>query len=109
MKPKILKKWDIILIFAAVMIIAVSFALRFFLKKDGKKITVKQDDVTVYSGNLDTDKKIVLKHNTLVVKDGRVYMECADCKNQICVLTGKISDSGESIVCLPNKVVAEIE
>ena len=36
-------------------------------------------------------------------------MESSTCKNQICVEHGKISLKGDSIVCLPNRVVVEIE
>ena len=35
-------------------------------------------------------------------------MKYSDCKNQICVNTGKISRAGEIIVCLPNYVIVEI-
>jgi hypothetical protein len=35
-------------------------------------------------------------------------MDYSDCKNQVCVNTGKISKAGETIVCLPNYVIVEI-
>ena len=35
-------------------------------------------------------------------------MKEADCPDQICVRHKAISKSGESIVCLPHKVVVEI-
>ena len=40
--------------------------------------------------------------------DCSLYMSDATCKNKICVNTGKISKKGESIVCLPNKTIVEI-
>ena len=43
------------------------------------------------------------------IKDGTVDMVEASCKNQICVHEGKISRSGQSIVCLPNRVSIVIE
>ena len=36
-------------------------------------------------------------------------MEEADCKGQDCVDIGKISRSGQTILCLPNKVAVTIE
>ena len=33
----------------------------------------------------------------------------ADCPDKICVNTGKISKIGETIVCLPHRVVVEIQ
>ena len=36
-------------------------------------------------------------------------MEQADCGDHTCVNTGSISRAGQSIVCLPNKLVLQIE
>jgi hypothetical protein len=36
-------------------------------------------------------------------------MDSASCKNQVCVDHGAISLKGDSIVCLPNRVVVEIK
>ena len=47
--------------------------------------------------------------NVIVIEDGTVRMESSSCKNQICVDHGRISLIGDSIVCLPNRVVVEIE
>lgn len=47
-------------------------------------------------------------HLSVVVKDGKAWVEDADCKNRICVKTGKISRVGESIVCAQNKIVITV-
>jgi len=47
--------------------------------------------------------------NYITIKDGLVSMEFSSCKNQVCVNTGAISHTMDSIVCLPNKVVVEIQ
>ena len=74
------------------------------------KITVNGE---VYKeASLKSDKKQVIKindTNTVVIENGYVYMQDADCKDQLCVKQGKISNEGESIVCLPNKIIVEIE
>lgn len=44
----------------------------------------------------------------LVIKDGKAYMLEADCPNQICVHHSAISHKGETIVCLPNRIIIEI-
>ena len=44
----------------------------------------------------------------LVISDGKADMESADCPNQICVHHSAISHIGETIVCLPNRVVIEV-
>ena len=106
---KRLKKGDIILAFSLLAVALVLFVSFLLLKKSGEKVLVKVDGKTVYSGYLSSDNELKLKHNTVVIKDGRAFMKCADCKNQICVNTGKISKSGETVVCLPNRVIVEIE
>ena len=35
-------------------------------------------------------------------------MTYSDCANQVCVEKGSITQSKDSIVCLPNRVMAEI-
>lgn len=49
------------------------------------------------------------RYNEVVIKSGEVYVSEASCKNQVCVRHGHISKAGESIVCLPNRLVVRIE
>lgn len=44
----------------------------------------------------------------LIIKEGEAYMQEADCPNQICVHHSPVSHKGETIVCLPNRVIIEI-
>ena len=44
----------------------------------------------------------------LFIENGKANMESADCPNQICVHHSAISLNGETIVCLPNRVVIEV-
>ncbi len=48
-------------------------------------------------------------YNVVEIKSGSVTVTEASCKNQVCVRHGAISKSGESIVCLPNRLVVRIE
>ena len=48
-------------------------------------------------------------YNVVVISGGTVSVTEASCKNQVCVKHGAISRSGESIVCLPNRLVVRIE
>jgi hypothetical protein len=45
----------------------------------------------------------------LEIDGGRVRMIDSACPDKLCVKTGWISRPGESIVCLPNRVVIEIK
>lgn len=46
--------------------------------------------------------------NLFSVVNGRVNMEAADCRDQVCVRHRPVSAGGESIICLPHKLVIEI-
>lgn len=46
--------------------------------------------------------------NTLVISNGTADITEADCPGQVCVDTHSISNPGETIVCLPNKLIVEI-
>ena len=48
-------------------------------------------------------------YNIVTIKGGSVTVSSASCKNQVCVKHGSISKSGESIVCLPNRLIVTIE
>ena len=47
--------------------------------------------------------------NVIVAEPGRICVSRADCPDQVCVNMGWRSDGGFPIVCLPNKLVIEIE
>lgn len=47
-------------------------------------------------------------YNLLTVSASVVSMEAADCSDQICVHHIPITSGGESIICLPHKLVVEI-
>lgn len=46
--------------------------------------------------------------NRVVIHDGAVTVESANCGNQVCVQHDPIDAVGEQIVCLPHGVVIEI-
>lgn len=48
-------------------------------------------------------------YNIVVISGGSVSVTEASCKNQVCVKHREISRTGESIVCLPNRLVVRIE
>ena len=45
---------------------------------------------------------------TLVISDGKADVLCSSCPDLICVHHSPISHTGESIVCMPNRIVIEI-
>ncbi len=49
-----------------------------------------------------------LGYNQLVIENGAAHMTSASCPDQVCVHTAPINQPGQTIVCLPNRVVVEI-
>lgn len=49
-----------------------------------------------------------LGSNTIVIKDRSARVESADCDNQVCVHSPAIQSPGETIACLPHRLILEI-
>jgi|HigsolmetaAR204D_1030405.scaffolds.fasta_scaffold00032_9 hypothetical protein len=47
-------------------------------------------------------------YNLIQIRDGGVRMIEADCPDDLCVLMGFKDRVGETIVCLPNRIIIEI-
>jgi len=108
-----LKKADIIL--AAVLLItgfAMSYVLSFG-QSAGTELLITCEGEKYASYSLLEDREIVVKQNghtnKITIKQGTVSMVFSDCHGQDCIQQGTISETGESIICLPNKVVLEIK
>jgi len=48
-------------------------------------------------------------YNTMLVKNNYIKIVDADCLHQECVKSGAISEPGQMIVCLPDKLIITIE
>ena len=103
-----IKKADIILSVALVILAVASVFLFTAFKKGGGTVRISMDNKVIGEYSLNQDQEISLKHNTIRIKNGKVAVFNADCRDQICVQRGEISSVGESIVCLPNSVVVEV-
>ena len=109
-----MKKNDWILI-CILLVVAVGFYIGIHVfQEKGSTVIVTVDGEEVASFPLDEDTTYEITgvdsgYNTLVIADGEAYLSDADCPDLVCVHTGKISQEGETIVCLPHKVVVSIE
>ena len=56
-----------------------------------------------------TDSQGETGYNILQIRDGKADMISADCHNHDCVNHRPISKDGENIICLPHKIVIQIE
>lgn len=75
-----------------------------------KRVVITVDGGEYGSYSLNTDTVIyVNEHNMVVIRDGAVWMEEADCPDRLCINQGKIKNSGQTIICLPNRVMVTIK
>ena len=47
--------------------------------------------------------------NVIRVEKGAVFMEEANCRDGLCIRQGKMRNGAKTIVCLPHKVVVQLE
>lgn len=78
----------------------------------GNYVEVRADGKVLYTYPLSTNRTEQIQTengtNTFYIKEGIVYMKEADCHDKVCVNMHGISKTGETIVCLPHKLVLEI-
>ncbi len=112
------RKTDLYVPAAAVFISVAVFLLSSIPMMAGNKggewvvVTVSGERYAVLP--LDEDREITIPgenglDNLLVIRDGYADIAEADCPDKICVHQRKIHYKGETIVCLPNRVVISIE
>ena len=81
-------------------------------KTSGKILRVEQNSKLYGEYPLDIDREVVfddgVHFNKIVIKDGKAYMDEANCRDQICTHMKEISMNGETIICLPNRVFLEV-
>ncbi|WP_195937788.1 NusG domain II-containing protein [Romboutsia sp. 1001713B170131_170501_G6] len=116
---KSLKKLDIIII---VSLLILSFVPSIIFSKSLSKnynstyasIKVNNkfyDNVPLSSFKGENTLTIKSKHGTndVLVKDNKIKIIKANCKDKLCIKQGEISNVGESIICLPNELIIEIK
>ncbi len=103
---------DIILI----LVLITASVLLFVLKdngKDGKllKVSVNGREICTLSLDEDTEYEIqgFISKNILIIENGGARMKEAGCPDKLCVKQGEISKAGESIICLPNRIIVSVE
>ena len=109
-----IKKADIVLF---ILILAAGLAVSWWsltTNTGGDRAIVTVDGQLYGTYSLSDDQTIEVVQdddhiNYITIKDGMVSMAYSTCKNQVCVDAGAISETKDSIVCLPNKVMIEIQ
>lgn len=109
-----MKKRDLYLIIALLVVGAGAFLFQKLTAKEGEQVVITVDGKLYQQLPLHETKELVIETknhgvNKVKIQDGVVKMTEATCPDQICVKHSAIHKTGEMIVCLPNEVVVEIK
>lgn len=109
-----MKKNDIFLIGALLLIGAGLFlGYRIFYRQVGASVEIRVDGKIYQTLSLAKDQRLEIPtedggSNVLCIQDGAADMTEANCPDGLCVKQAKISHDGETIVCLPHKLVITV-
>ena len=83
-------------------------------RQSGAMVQITQDGQVVGTYSLQQPRTLRYEsqdggYNIVVIADGKVRVSEASCPDQVCVDQGWISDGTVPVVCLPNRLVIQIE
>jgi len=81
---------------------------------NGSSVIVSVDGHFIDSYSLSSDGEYSIDgingiSDILCIEAGSAFMKDAACPDKLCVKQGRINRSGESIVCLPGRIVVVVE
>ena len=116
---RIIKKMDIVIL-AVLILLSFTPHLIFFktsqkgsknnyaiIKVDGK--IHKKIDLSKVKKSEKVNLNLPNGKNTLLIKNNSIQMKSANCYDALCVKQGNISKVGQTIICLPHKLIIEIK
>ena len=111
-KEKLISIGDIVLLVAVILLCTVVTVLLVASREDGLEVEIVSDGEVLKTMELKKDAKyeVVTDRGTnlVVIEDGQVVVMEADCPDKVCVNHKPVSMTGETIICLPHKLVIEI-
>ena len=104
---------DIIFVLCILVVLAISIAVMIITRTSGDTVIINIDGKKVHEFPLNENLTFSIKsqngYNDHIIEDGVAYIANASCPDGICKDHRPISGEGESIICLPNKVVVEVK
>ena len=106
------KKSLVLLIGVIIFSLGLYFIMGVFSEK-GQIVQVSVNGQVIKELPLSVDTEFIAKgyeggENKIVVKHSKCYVVYADCPDKLCVKQGEISKNGESVICLPHRVVITV-
>lgn len=111
-REKVISIRDFVLILSVITVALICLLFMKMNSENGRKVKVMADGKVVHEMSIAVDEEYTViqddKMNTVIVENGKVRVEDASCPDKICEKHIPISMNGETIICLPNKVVVEV-
>ena len=113
MKKRLSIKNDLLLLILLLVIgLLIPPGYQLFHRTAGNTVTITIDGERWRTLPLSTDTTIDIPGrggtNTLCIKNGQASITEADCPDKLCVHQVSIPPNGESLVCLPHKVIVKV-
>lgn len=111
-KHKSFKNDILLLVLLLVIGLLIPLGYQFFHRTAGNTVTITIDGKLWRTLSLSADTTIDIPGaggtNTLRIKNGQASITEADCPDKLCVHQSSIRHNGESLVCLPHKVIVKV-
>ena len=104
---KLITKKDLILL-AIVFLCGIIGVFLMNSADTGKTVTIMVDGKTEENFSLDDDFHKDFNGVSVCCENREVYVNVSNCPDKVCMRSGRISKSGESIICAPNRVAIKI-
>ncbi|MBQ3565874.1 MAG: NusG domain II-containing protein [Oscillospiraceae bacterium] len=103
-----------LIIIAVILLFGVTAFILLSFKKNGRTALIYVDGKPVTEIELKQEQNKTFtvsdaENIIFEVNNGKVRVVSSDCPDKVCCNTGFISKSGESIICMPNKMIVEIK
>ena len=106
---------DLFLVCAILLVAGIGILYLFVFRESGNTVVVKVDG-KIYGRYLLSENATIdvrsgedgMESNVIVIENGKVYVKSATCPDGICVGHRPVFRDGESIICLPNRVVITV-
>lgn len=114
---KLLTKQDLLTIITLLISGVVVFIVLTLISSDGTKAVISVDGKVISEHSVNSSTRNNSSEFTIAqaegaviqIENGQIRVKSSDCPDKVCVHTGYISREGEKIVCLPKKLIIEIE
>ena len=105
------RRADLIVIASLLLLALALYLILGALRTVGGEVVVRVDGVETERHALTEDGTYPLNggSNILVIGEGQAWLTEANCPDLLCGRQGKIRYTGQSIICLPNRLTVTVE